>query len=97
MSATRTAVTATVTSAPAAPTAPVDGSRCGPGTVNLSATVPAGQTIEWFSAATGGTAVGTGATFTTPSISTTTTYYAEAKVTVGGCDLGLKNRCRGQH
>ena len=85
LSASRTAVVANITALPAAPTAPVDGSRCGPGTVNLSATVPAGQTVEWFSAATGGTALGTGATFTTPSISTTTTYYAEAKVTAGGC------------
>ena len=85
VSPSRTAVVANINPLPAAPTAPVDGSRCGPGTVNLSATVPAGQTIEWFSAATGGTALGTGATFTTPSIPTTTTYYAEAKVTAGGC------------
>lgn len=63
----------------AAPTvsATTPGSRCGTGTVSLSATASTG-TIVWYDAATGGTALGTGSTFTTPSISTTTTYYAEA-------------------
>lgn len=58
------------------------GSRCGQGTVNLSAVASSG-TISWFSTATGGTALGTGATFTTPSIGVNTTYYAE--VSSNGC------------
>jgi PKD repeat protein len=58
------------------------GSRCGQGTVNLSASSSAG-TISWFANATGGTALGTGTTFTTPSINTNTTYYVE--VTANGC------------
>jgi PKD repeat protein len=58
------------------------GSNCGPGTVSLGATSSSG-TISWFAAATGGTALGTGATFTTPSITTNTTYYVE--VTTNGC------------
>jgi PKD repeat protein len=57
-------------------------SRCGVGTVSLAATASTG-TISWFSAATGGTALGTGVSFTTPSISTNTTYYVE--VTSNGC------------
>lgn len=57
-------------------------SRCGTGTVSLSATASSG-TISWFAAATGGTALGTGATFNTPSISTNTNYYVE--VTSNGC------------
>jgi len=57
-------------------------SRCGTGTVALGATASTG-TLSWFSAATGGTALGTGTTFTTPSISTNTTYYVE--VTSNGC------------
>ncbi len=57
-------------------------SRCGTGTVSLAATASTG-TISWFSSSTGGTALGTGTTFTTPSISTNTTYYAE--VTSNGC------------
>jgi PKD repeat protein len=58
------------------------GSRCGTGTVSLGASASTG-TISWFSVATGGTALGTGTTFTTPSISANTTYYAE--VTLNGC------------
>jgi PKD repeat protein len=58
------------------------GNRCGTGTVSLGAT-PSTGTVNWFTAATGGTSIGTGATWTTPSISATTTYYAE--VTSNGC------------
>ncbi|MFC6096817.1 T9SS type A sorting domain-containing protein [Flavobacterium qiangtangense] len=53
--------------------------RCGIGTVSLAATATAGATINWFNAATNGTLVGTGNTFTTPSISATTNYWAEAQ------------------
>jgi hypothetical protein len=51
-------------------------SRIGSGTVVLGATASAG-TISWFAASTGGSALATGTSFTTPSISTTTTYYVE--------------------
>ncbi len=56
------------------------GSRCGVGTVSLSATGSVGSSIKWYAAATGGTALYTGSPFTTPVISGTTTYYAEAAV-----------------
>lgn len=55
-----------------------DSSRCGNGTVELNATASAGATIQWYAAATGGTALATGNTFTTPSLSTTTSYYITA-------------------
>jgi photosystem II stability/assembly factor-like uncharacterized protein len=58
------------------------GNRCGTGTVNLAATASAG-TLNWFTASTGGASIGTGASFTTPSISATTTYYVSA--TNSGC------------
>lgn len=51
-------------------------SVCGQGTANLGATANEG-TIKWYAAATGGSVLGTGNTFTTPSISTTTPYFAE--------------------
>lgn len=71
----------TVNDTPNSPTtSPAD--RCGNGTVTLGATASAG-TLSWFATATGGTALGTGATFTTPSISTTTTYYVSS--TASGC------------
>lgn len=51
---------------------------CGTGSVTLSATATPGSTINWYAAASGGTALASGNNFTTPSISTTTTYYATA-------------------
>ena len=57
-------------------------SRCGTGTVTLGAAASAG-TINWYAALTGGASLGTGTSFTTPSISGTTTYYVDA--TVGSC------------
>jgi len=56
------------------------GSRCGPGTVSLGANASAG-TINWYDA--GGTFLTTGATYTTPNLSSTTTYYIDA--TSGSC------------
>ncbi len=58
-------------------TASSGASRCGTGTVGLSATPSAGI-VNWYANSTGGSILGTGTTFTTPSISATTTYYAEA-------------------
>jgi len=51
--------------------------RTGPGTLILGATGSAG-TLYWYAALTGGSPLGFGTTFTTPSISATTTYYVEA-------------------
>jgi len=50
--------------------------NCGPGSFTLTATSSAG-TINWYSQI-GGTAVGDGPSYTTTTISTNTTYYAEA-------------------
>lgn len=66
----------TVNVYPTAPT-PVNGSRCGTGTVQLSATPGAGGSVKWYTALTGGTYLGESTTYTTPSLSTTTTYYIE--------------------
>ncbi|WP_297868830.1 GEVED domain-containing protein, partial [uncultured Flavobacterium sp.] len=59
-------------------TATTDAARCGTGTVTLGAEANASATINWYAAETGGASLGTGTTFTTPSIATTTTFYAEA-------------------
>ncbi|HEY8400017.1 MAG TPA: DUF2341 domain-containing protein, partial [Cytophagaceae bacterium] len=72
----RTAVTATIHARPSAPSAS-NASRCGPGTVILSAGgSPSGY--RWYDAATDGTFLGAGATYTTPWLSSTTTYYVAA-------------------
>lgn len=52
-----------------------DSSRCGTGTVTLSATSATDNVLKWYENATGGVALATGDTFVTPSISNTTTYY----------------------
>jgi hypothetical protein len=47
-------------------------------TATLSAATTYGATLNWYATATGGTAVGTGTSFVTPSMSATTIYYVEA-------------------
>jgi gliding motility-associated-like protein len=47
--------------------------------------VPAHVTVKWYTTAQGGSPVGTGATFNTPVLSATRTYYAEASRTADGC------------
>lgn len=71
----RTAVAATVNVTPTVTGTP--NSRCDAGTVTISASANAG-TLSWYANASGGSALGTGTSFTTPSISTTTPYYVEA-------------------
>lgn len=68
---------------PVSPTA-AGVARCGTGALTLNATGPAGATFNWYSAPTGGTLLGSGASFTTPSISTTTPYYVST--VSGGCE-----------
>ncbi|MEN9963019.1 MAG: hypothetical protein RL582_114, partial [Bacteroidota bacterium] len=60
-------------------------SRCGTGTTILTATSTNGETVNWFALSSGGNSIGTGASFTTPTISSTTTYYAESRNTITGC------------
>ncbi len=72
------------------PTAPTgtNGSRTLAGTVTISATAPSGSTVDWYANSTGGNVItnGLGVTsFTTPSISNTTTYYAQSRNTTTGC------------
>lgn len=50
---------------------------CGAGTASLQTTASAG-TITWYDAATGGNVIGTGASITSPNITTSTNFYAEA-------------------
>jgi hypothetical protein len=56
---------------------------CGPGSVTLTAT--GGGTLRWYDAPSGGTEVAVGASFVTPALSSTTTYYvASEDGTLGG-------------
>ena len=51
--------------------------RTGAGSVTLGATASIG-TLNWYDSLTGGTLLGSGTSFVTPVISTTTTFYVEA-------------------
>lgn len=63
-------------------------SRCGPGSVTLTAAnAGAGENYKWYDALTGGTLLQTnGNTYDTPPISSTTIYYVVIYNTTTGCE-----------
>lgn len=63
-------------------------SRCGIGSVTLGATSDPGNTIKWYSTPTGGVSLATGNSFATPTIASTTTYYASASAGLGSMNVG---------
>ena len=84
-SATSAATTVTVNALPGSATSS-NVTLCGTGSVTLTATDPgAGYTINWFNAAQDTQLATASLTYTTLSISTTTTYYAEMENTTTGC------------
>jgi len=85
-SATRTAVAVNVLPVPPTPGVAATGTDiCAGATTTLAVNNPDGAlTYRWYTTATGGTAAGTGATFTTPALNASTIYYVEA-TNGGGC------------
>jgi gliding motility-associated-like protein len=74
----RKSVTAIINKTPAVPIADNQTvTRCGSGTVTLQAKADIGI-INWFTTASGGISIYTGNSFTTPTVTSNTTYYAEA-------------------
>ncbi|MBL7865316.1 MAG: hypothetical protein JNK10_10590, partial [Cyclobacteriaceae bacterium] len=70
---------------PAAPTGS-NGSHCGTGSVSISATPAASaDNIKWYAASSGGSALYTGTGYS-PSLSSTTTYYATSFNTTQSCE-----------
>jgi hypothetical protein len=65
--------------------------RCGTGSVALTATANIGNTINWYTASSGGSSVATGGTYTTPSLSATTTYYVAAEAVNAGATIAVGN------
>lgn len=62
-------------------------SRCGSGTVTLTAIGATGtQEYRWYNVASGGTSLGSSAFFTTPVITITTTYYVSIFDIVTSCE-----------
>lgn len=74
------------TCSPPAVTSTTPATVCPNNTATLSATADSGATINWYDG--GGTAVGTGPSYTTPSLTTTTTYYATASVGTSNIPVG---------
>jgi len=62
--------------------------RCGAGTLNLSATATLGADVLWFDSFTSTTPIHSGSNFTTPILSATKTYYALASK--NGCVTGQR-------
>ena len=87
-SASRTLSAITVSALPIA-SSPVNNNRIGSGPVIISATASSSATLDWYSVSTSGSVLSSGngvTTYTTPSISTTTTYYAQARLNASpGC------------
>ena len=73
----QTTPTVNVSVASAPSPAGVDGTSCGPGTVDLSAT--GSGTLRWYDAPAGGIALSTGPSYTTPSLAASATYYVESE------------------
>ena len=58
-------------------TATIPASRCGNGSLTLTANCNTGTTVQWYTESTGGAPIATGTTYTTPVINATQTFYAE--------------------
>ena len=54
-------------------------SRCGTGTVILTASPSNGEVIDWYSLSTGGNLLLTSSAYSSPSISATTSYFAASR------------------
>lgn len=76
-------------------TAPVANNQavCSGNTATLNA-VAAGD-VNWYTTPTGGTPIATGSSFTTPAVTTTTTYYAETQVLGPMLSAGLASNTTG--
>jgi gliding motility-associated-like protein len=80
-------LSASTTISVAAITATTPATRCGAGTVPLSASATSGATVLWFDAPTSTTPINSGPNYT-PILSTTKTYYVLASA--NGCVTGQR-------
>lgn len=88
-SPTRAQVTVNVNPTPAAPTLTVNPTNATinsgqTATITASSTT-AGATFNWYTTATGGTPIFSGSPFTTPALTSNTTYYVESQLSASGC------------
>jgi Zn-dependent metalloprotease len=86
-----------VINTPASPTA-TGTSTCNPASVTLNAS--GSGTLNWYTQPAGGTSIATGTTYTTPVLSSTTTYYVSNAVPQAPVNAGPANNnfgTGGQH
>lgn len=87
----RTQVTVIVNPIPGAPST-LDSSRCGPGSVLLQANPGInGNELKWYISQSGGTPFHTGPHFTTPFLSSSTTYFVSTVDTTTGCESTVRS------
>ena len=65
-----------------------NGTLCGGGSTTLQASASSGATIEWFSSLVSPTVLGTGNNFVTPTLFSSTTYYAQSRAPGGLITIG---------
>ncbi len=90
-SSTRTAVAVTVNPLPSAPTAPAPAAICAGNTVTIAPSA-GGANYRFYAASSGGSPLAGGngvASFTTPTLSTTTTYHV-ASVSAAACESSIR-------
>ncbi|MFL5764888.1 MAG: M4 family metallopeptidase [Bacteroidia bacterium] len=71
---------------PASPSGTPAFSCASPASLTLGAS--GSGTLAWYTASTGGSSVGTGTSYTTPSLSSSTTYYVESQITGASGNVG---------
>jgi len=87
----RVRITVTINPIPNLPTTN-NVSRCGPGSVTLSATVGLnGNALRWYNASTGGTLLYVGNPFVTPILSSTTDYWVTSFNSTTLCESSRVN------
>ena len=66
------------------PPSAIAGTVCGSGSATVYAMgAPAGASYNWYAAVNGSTAIATGSSFTTPVLTTSTTYYVSIVIATG--------------
>ncbi|RZA00632.1 MAG: hypothetical protein EOP47_13455, partial [Sphingobacteriaceae bacterium] len=91
-SATRGSVNVTINPRPAAPQVQVSSSTVTPGQTAILTASAAGANVNfnWYSTANGTTPIFTGATFVTPPLTATTSYYVESFNTATNCNSATR-------
>lgn len=84
-SPSRTAVTVTVATAPSVPSGIADEVIYGSGSVTIHAVPHGGDQVKWYTQASGGSAIHTGASYTTPALTASAQYYIETYNSTTAC------------